>query len=301
MRSVAANWVGAIDWSGTMHRAVTVSARVDLRPLVAILRERGVDHQITEESGTLVVWACSEVEAEVIERCYQAWQQGQLVANRVPAESGSRDLLPLKGLLQGLISAVWIAPVSVILICACLAVAMISDLGADIQSVRGLFFPDYGRGEALLSEPLHWIRMLTPALLHFGPIHLVFNMLWLWFFGRMMEPLLKSGPYLLIILWLAFAGNVAQYLWSGVPNFGGMSGVVYGQIGFIWIWHRLRPQSSLRLPRSMIMVFLVALVLMEVLASSYIATAAHTGGLVAGMAAALLMGFWYQMRASHDR
>lgn len=283
-----------------MHRALTVSARVDLRPLVTILRERGIDHQITEESGNLVVWAFSEVEAEFIQVCYQAWQQGQLQVHT--SKEAPADLLPVKGMLQGLLNAAWTAPFTVMLICACLVVAALSDLGADTQAVRGLFFPDFARSNmslgGSLSDPLTWLRLLSPALLHFGAMHLVFNTLWLWYFGRMMEPALASGRYALIMLWMALFANVAQYVWSGAPNFGGMSGVVYGQIGFIWIWQTLRPSTSLRLPRAMIMVFLVALVLMEVLASAFIATAAHAGGLVAGMGAGLLMGLWYQLRSS---
>jgi GlpG protein len=85
---------------------------------------------------------------------------------------------------------------------------------------------------------------------------------------------------------------MAQYLWSGNGMFGGMSGVVYGLIGFIWMWQTLQPRSALRLPTAMIMVFLVALVLMGVLASSMIATAAHLGGLLSGMLVGVVFAIW---------
>src|SRR5690606_22896322 len=129
-----------------------------------------------------------------------------------------------------------------------------------------------------IDSPRIALQTITPAFLHFGVLHLVFNTLWLWYLGSMIESLQSSWRYLGLILFAAFAGNTAQYLTSHSVNFGGMSGVVYGLIGYIWIWQTLRRRSRLRLPPSMIGFFLLALVLMEVFASAWIATAAHVGG-----------------------
>ncbi len=288
-----------------MHRAVSVNAQTDLRPFLAILKSYQIRHHVTEESGKLVLWAADEVQAQMIASAFEQWQSGELV---VPAGMDARAaqqtprLLPVKSMLQGLINAMWLAPLTVLLILACVAVALISNLGADLQPVRALFFPDVaapGQFPLLalvngLDSVSDWLRTLTPALLHFGPLHLVFNLLWLWFFGRMMEPVLGKLAYALVIVVMAFTGNVLQYLWSADINFGGMSGVVYGQIGLIWMWQSLRPYTSLRLPLPMIMVFLLALVLMEILASSMIASAAHLGGLLAGMLCGLVLGILYK-------
>jgi GlpG protein len=93
--------------------------------------------------------------------------------------------------------------------------------------------------------------------------------------------------YLLLLCFLAFASNTVQYLWSLSVNFGGLSGVVYGLLGYIWMWQLVAPRAGLQLPPAMIGFLLLALVLMEVLASAWIATAAHAGGLLAGMVAGL--------------
>ncbi|ALO46541.1 rhomboid family intramembrane serine protease [Pseudohongiella spirulinae] len=281
-----------------MHRALTVSASLDLRPLVVILRSRAIAHHVTEESGKLVVWTRSEAEAQLVRACFDAWQSGELQVSDSALTRGPA-MLPVKSIVQNLLNAAWTAPVTVTVLLISLVVALFSSAGADTYAIRGMFFPDLNRSTVSLSEPLVWLQMITPAFLHFGLIHLVFNSLWLWYFGRMMEPTLKPWRYTLVLLWMALAGNVAQYLWSGAANFGGLSGVVYGQIGFIWLWQNIHPGSRLRLPPAMIMVFLVALILMEVLASSYIASAAHAGGLVSGMLAGWLLGLWYKKRGSY--
>lgn len=283
-----------------MHRAVSVPASQDLRPFLKVLRASHLPHHVTEESGTLIIWAADPHQGDIIAAMWQQWQDGTLEHTEaaVSASEPAATMLPVKSMLQAFIAALWLAPVTVLLILICVSVAVISDLGADVMAVRGLFFPDVlisGQFPLTalitgLSSPGDWLRTLTPALLHFGPVHLVFNLLWLWFFGRLMEPVFGSVIYLLLMLVIAFSANVLQYLWSGTPNFGGMSGVVYGQLGLIWMWQTLRPYSRIRLPLPMIMVFLVALVLMEILASSMIASAAHLGGLLAGMICGLVLG-----------
>lgn len=295
MRSAAANWAGAIDWSKTMHRAVAVDAALDLRPFVRYLQSRSMPHHITEESGKLVVWAGSEYEAGMIAELFARWQADEL---DIPGNADAGAAVPLfsgKTFAQNLLGAIWLAPVSMLIIAACLLVALLSNLGSDPMAVRGLFFPDLSQ-TGMLDSPLVFVRILTPALLHFGAVHLVFNLLWLWYFGRMIEPVLGWWRILLLVLLTAFGGNMAQYLWSGNGMFGGMSGVVYGLLGFIWMWQTVQPQSVLRLPTAMIMVFLVALILMGVLASAMIATAAHLGGLFSGMLVGVVLGMLSRRR-----
>lgn len=290
-----------------MIRAATVTTGIDLRPLLRELQRQGVRLQVTEESGRQVIWTPSEPEAEQINRCLEDWRAGRLLLDSEDMPTATGSALPLRDLLNGLIRSAWYAPVSVVLIALCLVVALASGIGSNPQSVQWLFFPQVAltADNPLLalftgmSGPLDVLRMFTPALLHFGVIHLLFNTLWLWFFGRMIEALQPSLQFLGVVLFTAFWGNVAQFLWSGGQiNFGGMSGVVYGLIGYIWMWQSLRPSSPLRLPTAMIGLFLVALVLMEIVGSGWIATAAHVGGLVSGMLAGLALATWSRGRRS---
>jgi GlpG protein len=133
--------------------------------------------------------------------------------------------------------------------------------------------------------------------LHFGELHIVFNLLWLWYFGRQLESVQSSWMFLFLVVLTAFGGNTAQYIYSGASNFGGLSGVVYGLVGYAWVLHNFVPGKRLLINESLFIVFVVALVVMEIAASSWIATAAHIGGLVAG----LLAGFGVFIKTSLAR
>jgi GlpG protein len=120
-------------------------------------------------------------------------------------------------------------------------------------------------------------------LLHFGELHLVFNMLWLWYFGKQLEAIHSSWYVAALVIIIAFASNTAQYVMSESRNFGGMSGVVYGLMAYASVVHSAMPRSYLALNRNLLTFFVMALIAMELFASSMIATAAHVGGLVSGL------------------
>jgi GlpG protein len=136
--------------------------------------------------------------------------------------------------------------------------------------------------------------------LHFGELHLIFNMLWLWYFGRQLEAIHPRWLFIVLIILASFVSNTTQYLSSNFNNFGGMSGVVYGLVGYTWLVHTLMPRSKLQIRGSMFAVFVAALVLMEILASSWIATAAHIGGLLSGLLLGLGVAGFYRLVLKRD-
>ena len=71
-------------------------------------------------------------------------------------------------------------------------------------------------------------RLLTPMLLHFGWLHIVFNLLWVWEIGRRIENVGGRWWYVVIVILTSLAANLTQYFMSGPSLFGGMSGVVFG-------------------------------------------------------------------------
>jgi len=93
---------------------------------------------------------------------------------------------------------------------------------------------------------------------------------------------------------LGFSGfsNLVQYAWGG-PNFGGMSGVVYGLLGYIWVRGKLDPGSGLYLHQTTVIMMLVWLAFGFTGILS-IANGAHLGGLVVGLGWGYLSSLRYR-------
>jgi len=135
--------------------------------------------------------------------------------------------------------------------------------------------------------------LVTPIFLHFGIIHIFFNMLWLRDLGSMIEA--RQGSWWLLLLVIVFGvfSNLAQYLSYG-GEFGGMSGVVYGLFGYVWIRGKLDPTSGLFLHQNIVVMMLVWLVVCMFGVFGAVANAAHAGGLLIGMAWGWFSSLRYQ-------
>jgi len=138
-------------------------------------------------------------------------------------------------------------------------------------------------------------RTFTPIFLHFGVLHVVFNMMWLWQFGLLIESRFRSWPFLALVLFTALLSNVAQAFVSG-PNFGGMSGVNYGLFGFLLARSKLHPNPGFVIHPQTAAMLLIWLVVCFTGMMGPVANTAHlvgfaSGGLV-GMVNALMGGAW---------
>lgn len=173
-------------------------------------------------------------------------------------------------------------PLSLTLIVASAAVFFLSDFGRNPQPILGLFFSEYRRG---LPEILHgevW-RLFTPMLIHFGAMHLFFNLLWLHDLGGTIERLQGTWRLALIVGVIAVASNTAQYFVSG-PSFGGLSGVVYGLLGYVWMKGKFDPASGYFLhPQTVVMMIVWYFLCLTGLLGP-IANTVHTIGLAIGLA-----------------
>ncbi len=123
-----------------------------------------------------------------------------------------------------------------------------------------------------------WYRLVTGAFLHASLIHLGFNMLMLWWFGRALENALGRARFLGIYTVSALAGAAGALLLSGeFVNTVGASGAVFGILG-----------AGLVLERREIYVFGGAAIFVVVLnivftfTVSSISIGGHLGGLIGG-------------------
>ncbi|MDR3430535.1 MAG: rhomboid family intramembrane serine protease GlpG [Rouxiella aceris] len=126
-------------------------------------------------------------------------------------------------------------------------------------------------------------RWFSPAFLHFSLLHILFNLLWWWYLGGPVEKRLGSGKLFTIALISALLSGWGQSLFSGI-YFGGLSGVVYALMGYVWLTGELKPERQLALPRGLMVFSLAWLVLgyFNVMGLA-IANAAHVFGLVVGL------------------
>ncbi|HCN89940.1 MAG TPA: hypothetical protein DIT28_12310 [Oxalobacteraceae bacterium] len=175
-------------------------------------------------------------------------------------------------------------PLTVALIALCVAVALLSQLGASQEVLQYLYIADpHSEGLAAVGNGQVW-RLLTPIFIHFGIMHLVFNMMWLWDLGGLIEA--KKGSWFLggFTLAVGIPSNLAQYLLGGSPFFGGMSGVVYGLLGYIWMQGRYNPRFGHVLHKSTVVMMLAWFVLCWTGLLGPIANWAHSASLLIGVA-----------------
>lgn len=174
------------------------------------------------------------------------------------------------------------SPLSLVLIVASAVVFFLSDFGRDPQPILRLFFSEQLRG---MPEILHgevW-RLVTPMLIHFGAMHIFFNLMWLRDLGGMIERQQGSLHLALLVGVIAVASNTAQYFIGG-PSFGGMSGVVYGLLGYVWMKGKFDPASGYFLHPQTVMMMIIWYFLCLTGFVGHIANTVHTVGLGLGMA-----------------
>lgn len=203
-------------------------------------------------------------------------------------QQGRQPVEPLTGRPQPLMSGGWFASlgwVTRIVLIVCVLVYLTPYLVGD-GVYRVLLFPTALEG--LASQP--W-RLFTPMLLHFSLLHILFNLLWWSDLGRLIERHQSGTQLMLITLVTAAVSNVAQFLHSG-PMFGGLSGVVYGLLGYLWIYGKVNPQSGYPLRREIVIFMLAWMVICFVGLSDVVANAAHLAGLISGCLLGAGFGLW---------
>lgn len=193
-------------------------------------------------------------------------------------------------------------PATTALIAASIAVACWTRLGDSLEKVRWLTFVDLQTAAVGastlpgLADGQAW-RLVTPILIHFGIVHLVFNMMWLYDLGGMIEGRWRSRHFVCLVAAIAIIANAAQFSvnWDfqhGVRTAnvlsGGMSGVVYGLFGYLWVRGRREPSLGMRFNQQTVVLMLGWLVFCMTGMMGYVGNMAHLTGLIVGMAAGLI-------------
>lgn len=155
--------------------------------------------------------------------------------------------------------------------------------------------------KGLFQEILHgqiW-RLITPIFVHLGFLHILFNMLWFKDMGYLIEYSFGKKFLLRFIFISGFFSNILQYMVNG-PQFGGMSGVLYAMLGFIWVHKKIKDDFQYSLPRFDIGMMIGWYFVCLTGALGPIANTAHGIGLVVGIIFAVLLGFkWETIRLKY--
>ncbi len=171
------------------------------------------------------------------------------------------------------------------------------------------FIPLRASTEVAIDALPVWLTPLSATLVHAGFLHLVMNLLLLVWCGKQVEGLIGPGPLVVLYVAGAYAAAAGQYLMdpmSDVPMVGA-SGAVSALIGAFAISFS-RPKrivESFRLNRAINVVWLmVAWVVLQWMMGLLmgfqgvlVATAAHVGGFVAGVALQKPLLLWRYRKA----
>lgn len=279
-----------------MYRVKQLDTSVDLAGFSKWLTGQGVAHRITEENGQQVLWLEQAHHTEpVLEALERFLAEPEL---RKAVDQQQHSPVFVRGRWQP-------SPKHAPLVLGAIVVAVLmvwvtsmgrNELAASLMVVDPRYY-DWttlaGRIDALsstLASGQVW-RLVTPDFLHFSWTHIIFNAVMLWFLGSQIEWFDGRGRLFALFLATSIFSNGLQYLVSG-PLFGGLSGVVYGILGYCWLSQRKLPRFQF--PPALVTFAVVWMVIgftpfTEMLGLGRMANEAHLGGFVSGVALAFLL------------
>lgn len=269
---------------------------------------RGIENRVEQEGAQFEVWVLAD---EQTDEASKMWQQFVTNPNapeyagapkaarkkeaqlQEEAEAAAERTFDSREILHRNRTTPIFATMLLVAISIC--VAFLSQVGKDREALQGWHIAQYMQGEEVykpqgMPEVMKgqvW-RVITPIFIHYGIVHLFFNMYWLVYLGGMIERT-KGHFYLLVLVLVSGAlSNLMQYLVplpgfsSGSPAFGGMSGVNYALFGYCWMKSKYDFASGIALhPNTVAMMIIWFAICFTGIMP--VANMAHTIGLVVGV------------------
>ena len=138
-----------------------------------------------------------------------------------------------------------------------------------------------------------WWRLITPMFIHFSLTHLVFNCLWIYVLGSKIEQIDGHITFINLVIFSSIISNLAQHFFGESALFGGLSGVIYGLLGYCMIIEIDTKQERYDLPSALYLFMLIWLILgflgiLNLFGFGNVANYAHLGGLISGIIFAMI-------------
>ena len=278
--------------------------------LIEYLESKGIDAELRGEDGSCEVWIIDE----------GLLRRARTIASHFTENPDNPEFINITRISKPVVPQVrhidvrtdiFSRPnesakgkITIFLIIVCTALHLVTAQTPTGAIRMALYYSQYvGLGIPEILDGQVW-RLVTPILMHGDFFHLLFNMIWLYQLGNQIETIKGSLYFSMMVILLAVFCNTAQFLSSG-PAFLGMSGVVYGLLGFIWMHTRYEMGTRFELSQQTVifMVLWMAACILNIIPS--VANAQH----VTGFAMGTLWGFlssgglkmWWRRRSTRRR
>lgn len=109
-----------------------------------------------------------------------------------------------------------------------------------LNSAGGTVYAHGGLAAPLISPVHEYWRLITSGFLHGGAIHLLLNMVFLWFVGRSLEPAIGTARFVVAYLAALLCGSLGVVLLEPNTFAVGASGALYGLLGTLMVEARRR-------------------------------------------------------------
>ncbi|KOE81004.1 intramembrane serine protease GlpG [Vibrio alginolyticus] len=277
-----------------MLRLITLNNPRMAQAFIDYMASRRIEIQMMPEgSGQFVLWLLDdqyqvETEAELTQFLQNPNNKKYQAASWDVAETRNNHFQYRSPSMLAMVKAK-AGPLTLGIMSVCLVIFTLQQFGLANEVFSVLHFP------AVTGQQWQIWRWFSHALLHFSVLHIVFNLLWWWQLGGDIEKKLGSFKLGQLFLLSAALSGAAQY-WVEGANFGGLSGVVYALVGYLWMLDWRAPNVGLQMPKPLIGFMLVWLVLGFVQPFMAIANSAHLAGLVTGVALGLNDASRYRAR-----
>lgn len=158
--------------------------------------------------------------------------------------------------------------------------------GVDMLQPDGRMVISWGANFGPYTTDGQWWRLLSSTFLHFGILHVGFNMWALYYTGRVVERLFGNMRFALLYLFAGLSGSIASLLWNPMVNSAGASGAIFGVYGALLAFMLDRrnqvPKAIMKEQSLGVMVFIMYSLSFG-LRQEGIDNAAHIGGLAGGL------------------